>query len=177
LRSPEAMRTTAGFVDLSGRLLSRGRAMRFVAEGWSMHPAIRDGEKVEVVPVALAEIRRGDILLCRVGPALVAHRVVRIDDWPSGRPGGLAGDVMRQIVLRGDSSFADDAPLEVSRILGRVTAVLRHGRAVPLATPAARVFGLLGARAWRAKRRLAEAIRRAPRRAPSSARTRLSPRA
>jgi len=43
-----------------------------------MHPAIKEGEVITVVPVSSFDIKRGDILLYIVGRKVIAHRVVRI---------------------------------------------------------------------------------------------------
>ena len=66
------------FIDVSTELLRRGQCVRFQAPGQSMHPAIKEGETITVAPVALFNIKRGDILLYIVGRKIIAHRVVRI---------------------------------------------------------------------------------------------------
>lgn len=141
-------RSTREFLEVSDGLLARGDAVRFRAEGWSMYPAIRDGETVEVLPVRPSDIRRGQVLLCRVGSRSVAHRVVRID-----KAAGTAGTAST-IVLRGDAAFANDTPIEPSEVLGVVGCVTRDGVERRLDTATARVLGALTARAWRAKRLL-----------------------
>ena len=72
-RSPQHL-----FIDVSNELLRRGQSVRFRAPGLSMHPAIKEGETITVAPVALFNIKRGDILLYIVGRKIIAHRVVRI---------------------------------------------------------------------------------------------------
>jgi hypothetical protein len=111
-----------------------------------MYPAIPPGSVVDVVPVRAEDIRLGDVLLCRVGTATVAHRVVRIQ--------GPAASV--RIVLRGDASFGCDAAVGPSDIQGKVVAVSRNGVRRRIDTPGARLRGLLVARLWRLKRVLAE---------------------
>jgi phage repressor protein C with HTH and peptisase S24 domain len=44
-------------------LLSEGIGFRFRAQGRSMHPTIRDGEILHVMPVAVDTVRNGDIVL------------------------------------------------------------------------------------------------------------------
>lgn len=151
-------RSTPEFLQACDRLLSQGHIVRFTAEGWSMYPTIRDGETVEVAAIDPLRIRRGDVLLCRLGSGTVAHRVVRLER----RANGVAA-----IVLRGDAAFAPDAPLSEGDILGRVIATMRAGVRRPLDTPSARFVGSLSARAWRLKRWLMEKITPAPRPAPS----------
>ena len=55
-----------------------------------MNPSIRDGELITVGPVAGDAIVRGDVLLCRNGNRVLAHRVVAI----TGRGGARIGKVV-----------------------------------------------------------------------------------
>jgi len=73
IRSPQQL-----FIDVSNELLRRGQCVRFQAPGQSMHPTIKEGETITIAPVALFNIKRGDILLYIVGRKIIAHRVVRI---------------------------------------------------------------------------------------------------
>ena len=66
------------FIDVSTELLRKGQSVRFRAPGLSMHPAIKEGEIITVVPISSFDIKRGDILLYIVGKKVVAHRVVSI---------------------------------------------------------------------------------------------------
>jgi signal peptidase I len=142
------LRSTAGFLDLCDCLLADGHALCFRAEGWSMYPAVRDGDSVLVAAVENSDIRRGDVLLCRLGAGTVAHRVVRIVG---------SGGTVSSVILRGDSAFARDSPVPVGNIVGKVTTIVRCGRAIHLDTFAARAWGRAMARAWRLKRWLARA--------------------
>ena len=150
--NPEAtaanLRSTIEFVELCDVLLAQGQVVRFTAEGWSMYPAIRDGEIVDLAPVDISAIRRGDVLLCRLGWGAVAHRVIAIDrtadpdpDSPAWRRG-----VRPRRAAHGDA------------ILGQVIATTRTGVRRRLDTPLARILGSLTARAWRAKRWLRERL-------------------
>lgn len=143
------LRSTREFLEGCDRLLSRGHTVRFTAEGWSMYPTIRNGETVEVAPIDPLRIRRGDVLLCRLGSGTVAHRVITLDRTATTVSG---------IVLRGDAAFANDAPLTADDILGHVIATTRAGVRRPLDTRTARLVGPLVARAWRVKRWLCETI-------------------
>jgi signal peptidase I len=142
------LRSSLEFVELCDVLLAQGQVVRFTAEGWSMYPAIRDGEVVDLAPVDVQTIRRGDVLLCRLGPGAVAHRVIGIDR--TTRPIG--------ILLRGDAAFDSDAPLTEEDVLGQVIATTRSGVRRRLDTPTARLVGPVVARAWRAKRWLRERL-------------------
>ena len=153
MRSPAVnLRSTPHFSDACEGLLAQGCTARFRAEGWSMYPAIPPGSVVDVVPVRAEDIRLGDVLLCRVATAAVAHRVVRIQ--------GAAASM--RIVVRGDASFGCDAAVGPRDIQGKVIAVSRNGVRRRIDTPAARLMGLLVARLWRIKRALAELSSPAP---------------
>jgi len=90
-------------------VLSAGHGARFRVEGDSMHPAIRSGDYVNVVPCAVSELRRGEVILASTGRGLTAHRIVRIS--------------RRGIVTRCDNSLRADPAVEPANILGRVVQV------------------------------------------------------
>jgi hypothetical protein len=104
----------ARFLATLEDVLREGHPVRFRASGWSMHPAIRNGDAITVAPLGSAPIRVGDVLLYRLRGAAIAHRVVKIA-LTSGRP--------TKLVLRGDSADSCDAPIAVDQVLGRVVGV------------------------------------------------------
>lgn len=98
-------------------LLASGHAARFRAEGDSMHPVIRGGDYVQVVPCAASELRRGDIILAATARGLTAHRIVRFS--------------RRGIVTRGDNSLRADPPVDAANVLGRIAIIeeiTKHSR-------------------------------------------------
>ena len=128
------------FVQALDDVLRQGHSARFRATGWSMHPAIRNGETITVEPLGESPPRVGDVLLYRQGSGAIAHRVVRVEA-SAVRP--------TQLVLRGDAADDCDAPIAIDLVLGRVV------EAGPVARPVWR--GPIG-RAWlrasaRARRR------------------------
>jgi signal peptidase I len=133
------------FGEVSASLLSMGCSLRFRATGKSMYPTIRDGEVVTVVPVARAEIRRGDIVLYRSETGVIAHRVERVRR-NSGR--------IICLHLRGDASDSCDRPVQPEHVLGRVQAVERSGQQLNLAGQGAKIRGGLRAIGSRWKRRM-----------------------
>jgi signal peptidase len=102
--------------QLSGDLLNLGLGVRFRAPGTSMHPTIRHGDVITVEPVAPGNLRKGDIILCRLQSGLIAHRIVNIEE----REGcGVT------FILQGDASISCDAPVKQEQILGKVVCLER----------------------------------------------------
>ncbi len=55
--------------------LERGETVSFRPRGNSMVPKIKSGQLVTVEPVALADVKRGDIVLCKVRGREYLHLV------------------------------------------------------------------------------------------------------
>jgi hypothetical protein len=108
--------------------LAKGTTVRFRADGISMYPTIRDGEAITVARVSAAEVVRGDVLLCRHGMRVLAHRVVGVTTCGSER----------FFALRGDAKASCDASVSGSGVVGRVIGVHRNGRAIALSGRPAR---------------------------------------
>ncbi len=100
--------------------------------GNSMLPLIRDGDHV-LVAHGCAGLRRGDVVVFRHEGRLIAHRVLCIYD----------GDARPTFVTKGDNAPQFDSPLSADEIVGRVLAVERGSRYMPLDTAAWRVLGWL----------------------------------
>lgn len=96
-------------LDVVRALLGAGRSVWLLARGASMTPTIRSGAQVLVAPrQATDSVRAGDVVLATTPNGdPVLHRVCRVQH---GR-----------VVLRGDALAFEDAPIEVSAIIGRVT--------------------------------------------------------
>jgi len=110
------------FRRVVGDLLGSGYAAGFRASGRSMYPAIRDGERIIVEPVAPADVAKGDILFCETPGGLLAHRVVAVRG---------NGESLR-FVLRGDTLRTDDGLVGPKQVLGKVVFVERRGRRIRL---------------------------------------------
>ena len=146
------------FTSLAAELLRSGRSVSFRATGGSMRPTIRDGEKITVSALLKDPPRRGDIVLYAMGDRLVAHRVIEIPRRKrSARKGGAPGlvpsheegaDFERSspfmVSTRGDAVLECDAPIDLSRVLGRVISVERRGRRLDFRSPEARLRFLWG---------------------------------
>lgn len=94
-----------------------------------MRPTIRDGELITVAAVAAGDIVCGDVLLCRQGDRVLAHRLVAITREH--------GD--RSFHLRGDAKRGRDTPVGARDVVGRVTSVARRTREIRLCGRAARL--------------------------------------
>jgi signal peptidase I len=115
-------------------LLAAGLSVRFRAHGRSMSPAVRDGECVTVAPVDVQKVSLGDVLLCETWRGPVAHRVIEVEDAPSGV----------RFATAGDASDTPDRPVEGAQVRGRLVSVDRDGKTISLALAG----GRLGRRAF-----------------------------
>jgi signal peptidase I len=169
------------FVDISADLLRQGQSVRFRAPGQSMHPTIKEGETITVAPVAVSDIRRGDILLYKLGKKVVAHRVVSIkreknnstshslacssirastpsltysSTHSSTQASTNSKTLNRQLIfiLRGDASLTCDEPVGTHQILGKVVSVEKRGRSLDLYSRKTRIFRFAYAWTSRLKR-------------------------
>lgn len=107
-------------------------------QGTSMHPYLKQGDRLRLVPARAEELGLGDLMAFRRGDELVVHR--------------MAGRVRREEVSclrqKGDNlrGFSLVRPEEV---LGRVSHVLRGDRELDLARPSERLGNRVrGLRAW-----------------------------
>jgi hypothetical protein len=122
---PEKREATAAvFPEVCQDILQHGCELRFEASGLSMHPTIRHGERVSVVRVPPAVMKRGDVILYRGPAGIIAHRLVAIER----RSGALT------FITRGDAHERCDEPVDAACIYGQVVAVERHGRRIRLDT-------------------------------------------
>jgi signal peptidase I len=108
------------FTPILADMLTSGHAVRFTAPGHSMHPVIRNGDVLMVVPLE-RPAQLGDILLYRDAAGRpVAHRLIGF----AAEGGGPT------LILKGDSAAAPDLPVHLSKVLGRVFAIERDGRPI-----------------------------------------------
>jgi hypothetical protein len=136
------MRHSGILIAVIDDALTSGTMVRFRAEGTSMHPAIRDGETITVVAVSTAEVVRGDVLLCRNGTRLLAHRVVDV----------VTNGTERLFQLKGDAKIECDATVGARAIVGAVVNVRRNGHLIPLRGRASHMRRAVRAAAARTRR-------------------------
>ncbi len=118
--------------NLMKALLLQGKIVRLRVRGYSMPPAIRDGEVVWIAPLRPGDIVAGRVVLyLRENGRPIIHRVIR-----RGRRGG------RQILYIGSDRFPGRGEwVSPERVYGRVVALERGGRRVRLDGWRGRLWG------------------------------------
>jgi len=114
-------KNTAQFEAVCRELFSKGLAVRFTAEGESMRPNIQPQDLVLVAPVAVGELKAGQVVLAQGSDGLRVHRMVQ----RLAESGGA--------VTRGDAGQENDAASQM--VLGRVVAVERQDRTISFTGP------------------------------------------
>ena len=105
-----------------GRVLADRDGVTFRAQGTCMYPTIRRGDVLRIQSRLAANVRVGDIAVCRVPDFLFGHRVIA-----KGERDGRA-----YIVTRPDRArAAGDAPTFDENLLGVVITIERNGKQVP----------------------------------------------
>jgi len=105
---------------LAAETLRAGDSIRVQVLGSSMLPSIWPGDVVSIDKVLVAEITRGDIVVCERDDRFFVHRLLRKCD---------SKDEIRW-ETRGDSMPQNDPPFSEGQLLGRVSAIFRSGRAI-----------------------------------------------
>jgi signal peptidase I len=96
-------------------LLKQGHTVELRAYGRSMIPYLRPGQKVQLAPVAMSQIVRGDLVAFHKADYLVVHRVHAV----------LYTNETIQLLTKGDSNLNPDAPVDQQQYLAKVRAVQR----------------------------------------------------
>jgi hypothetical protein len=118
-----------------GEVGGEGALGELTVHGASMHPTIGDGDRVRLVPAQPADVGVGDIVLRRVGPRLILHRVVGW--WPDRRGWRL--------LTKGDGARRLDPPCAPDAVIGRAVARLAGHAVRPLSPRKGRALGSLAA--------------------------------
>ena len=91
-----------------------GQTVKLRAFGNSMTPAIASGDTLIVEAADATSLRVGEVVLCRAGRHLIAHRIASV------APGPI-------FLLSDDQIGREDGWFEASRILGRVSEIEHAG--------------------------------------------------
>jgi signal peptidase len=110
---------------------AEGRRVELPVRGSSMLPMLRDGDRVQIVPVTGAAVRIGDVVVRVESNGPVIHRVVGW--WPS-RTGW-------RLLTKGDGSLRLDPPLRAEGVVARVVARVRDSRVERLDGAGMRIRG------------------------------------
>jgi signal peptidase I len=104
-------------MELIEAVHEKGASFRFQARGFSMTPAIRDGDVITVSPLNDLMPRRGDVVAFRhpERPQMLVHRVLHAQD--------------KKYFIKGDNCPDADGWVPAENILGLITRVERQGKA------------------------------------------------
>jgi len=104
-------------MELIEAVHEKGASFRFQAKGYSMTPAIRDGDVITVSPLKDIMPCRGDVLAFRhpERPQMLVHRVLHT--------------MARKYFIKGDNCPEADGWIPAENILGLISKVERQGRA------------------------------------------------
>lgn len=123
-------------LELIARRLEDGGAVPFVVTSASMAPFLLPGDCITVRAIVDRPVRPGDLVLARVLPRPIVHRVVACR-WRAGEG---------RFTTKGDNTVHCDAPLADAEIVGRVYRIERRGKRLDLPCCLARRSGV--ALAW-----------------------------
>ena len=105
-------------LDIIQAMSRKGAAFRFQAGGFSMHPAIRDGDIITLAPLGSHRPGRGDVIAFtpQDRQKLIIHRVLKAKN--------------SRYLVRGDHAVTSDGWIPGGNVLGRVSRVERGGKCV-----------------------------------------------
>ena len=105
------------FFAMIGDLLSEGKEVLMTPKGFSMLPFIQNGKDSVLLKKLDRPAEKGDILLVKVGPRYIMHRVYDVT-WPS-------------ITLMGDGNVSGREHCDASDVIAIVTEIHKSdGRVV-----------------------------------------------
>ena len=105
-------------LELWEELRARGEPIHAEMRGASMWPAAPEGSELVVTPCTSTELRSGDLVVFRLGAAVITHRVIDVDE------GG-------QVRAWGDALLQPDPPIAPGDVLGRARVVRRGPMILP----------------------------------------------
>jgi signal peptidase I len=103
-------------MELIEAVHEKGAPFRFQANGYSMTPAIRNGDIITVSPLASLSLKRGDVVAFRhpERPQMLVHRVLHAKAL--------------KYFIKGDNCPEADGWVPAKNILGLITRVERQGK-------------------------------------------------
>jgi len=115
-RSDAEAQRVAACCELVSEVAGRSGEVRLKLNGTSMLPAMWPGDMVVVQRCALAELRPGQIALCRSEGTVTVHRIKRV--------------FRDHLIMRGDSLPCFDPPVNESGLVGQVVSIFRDDRPI-----------------------------------------------
>ncbi len=117
---------------LGAHLLDEGLSVRVKASGYSMFPAIRPGDILEIIPVGGtgASLVAGEVVALKCDNDFVVHRFI----------GYFEKDGRQWLFTRGDSTLRADDPFPPEALAGRVISLTRGKRVMRNPQPRTNVF-------------------------------------
>jgi signal peptidase I len=103
-------------MELIEAVHEKGASFRFQAKGYSMTPAIRNGDIITLSPLRNIELRRGDVVAFRhpERPQMLVHRVLHAQ--------------VKKYFIKGDNCSEADGWIPAENILGLIIKVERQGK-------------------------------------------------
>jgi signal peptidase I len=113
-------------IDTIIAILESGNSVVLPANGYSMFPTLRPGDRVLVKPVIKGEMPEpGSIVVFRDNNQLIIHRLIKILKSKTGK---------HKLIARGDSRPEDDNILPVEQLTGVAGSFKRKGTEYVLKT-------------------------------------------
>ncbi|HEX8949352.1 MAG TPA: signal peptidase I [Dissulfurispiraceae bacterium] len=106
------------YTSLTDEFLKSGGCIRIPVIGGSMSPLLRSGDLIYARPAKVENLSAGDIVLCKKGKAMVAHRLVSISNEN--------GEFI--LMTKGDAFPVPDDPVRGEEVVGKVYAVGKRGK-------------------------------------------------
>ncbi len=102
--------------EVGFRLLAEGTCIKVKAEGYSMYPSIKPGSVVFIEPFADGSLPvSGEIIAWKKETGFVVHRLISVEEI----------DNRKFFITRGDSIAAEDDPVPLDQVAGKVVRVER----------------------------------------------------
>ncbi len=105
----------------------------YEASGYSMWPFIRQGQRLIVKECRPDSLFPGDVVAYRQGGSLICHRLV----------GSRACGGKKELLVRGDMSYAQPDRIDGSCVVGKVVGVMNGTRPVSYGKYPSRALGLI----------------------------------
>lgn len=111
---------------------STGKRNWVSVTGTSMLPILAEGDRL-LVEHGCSHPRRGDIIICRWGQGLIAHRILQVSVGAKGN----------RFLTKGDNTTTLDSVFEESQVIGKALGVEKNGKYISFQTASAQIANRL----------------------------------